>query len=364
MKVLITNYRLNRRGGTQKIVRDLALGLSARSHSVAAYSSVVDDAGNSLSDDGVTIVSDLAELPFQPDIIHAQHNLDAMTAIMAFPKVPAIYCCHGATEPEKQPLHPRILRYVAITPTMRMRMAAESGIDEASIDVISNAVDLRQFSNTRTPPDQPRRAAVYSSLVGPDSAISLTIAEAAAMVGLELDFRGARAGARPVHTPETELLDYDIVFAAGKSAIDAMACGCVVIVVGSTGCGELVRTENLERLCLANFSIPMNSPPPQATRILEQIRRYSAADAAETTRRLRTMADFEKYLDRFTALYEQVIAISRERVDDRLAEQRASANYLRSLVPWITPFDALPREERLPLRTEPLRNSVRAYLKT
>jgi len=309
-------------------------------------------------------VSDLNALPFQPDIIHAQHNLDAMAAIMALPGVPAIYCCHGATEPEKQPLHPRILRYVAVTPTMRMRMAAESGIAEASIDVIPNAVDLRKFSTTRKSPDTPRRAAVYSSIVVPGSSLSSTIAEAAALAGLELDFRGSREGARAVHAPETELLDYDIVFAAGKSAIDAIACGCSVIVVSITGCGELVNTENLERLRQANFSIPMNSPPPQPSKILEQIRRYSASDAAETSNRLRIMADLERYLDRFTALYGQVILVNRQRVEDRLAEQRAAANYLRSLVPCITPFDTLPPEERLPLRTESLKKAALGFLQS
>jgi len=362
LNILITNYRLNRRGGTQGIVRDLARGLLARSHRVVTYSSWIDPAGNSLADDGVPVTSDLASIPFRPDIIHAHHNLDTMAAILALPGVPVIYCCHGATEPEKPPLHPRIVRYVAITPTMRMRMAAESGISEATIEVIPNAVDLRRFSKMRVSPELPRRAAVFSSIIGPNSPMSPVIIEAVGMAGLELDFLGSRSGALPVYAPENELLDYDIVFAAGKSAIDAIACGCAVIAVSATSCGELVNPRNLERLRLANFSIPMNSPPPQAGRILEQIGRYSASDVAETAKRLRSIADLEKYVDRFAALYGQVIAASRGRSSDRVEEQRAAADYLRSIAPWVEPFDALPSEARGPLRTEALRSRARAFL--
>src|SRR4051794_1749938 len=125
MKILFTNQNLRRRGGQQAIVRDLASGLQKRGHTVLAYSDLEPPPEDSLADDSVPITSCLKPLPFVPDVIHAQHHLTAMTAIMALPGVPAVYNCGGAMPSEKQPRHPRIVRYVAISPTFRIRMATE-----------------------------------------------------------------------------------------------------------------------------------------------------------------------------------------------------------------------------------------------
>ena len=209
-----------------------------------------------MADDSVPLTSCLNLLPFVPDLIHAQHHLDAMTAIMALPGVPAIYCCHGATYADKQPKHPRIVRYVAVTPTSRLRMAIESGIDESLIDVVYNAVDLHRFRAIRNPPDRPRRALVYRRNLDPNSLISRQIREAAVVAGLELEFRGIGPKLTPLLNPEEVLPDYDLVFTSGKSAIDALACGCAVILLGHTGSGEMVCEANFDRLRRANFTPP------------------------------------------------------------------------------------------------------------
>ena len=97
MRVLITNNRLDLRGGAEMFVRDLARGLQARGHSGLAYSSDLGQGERLLESDPVAVTTDLENLVFRPDIIHAQHHLDAMTALGALQGVPALYHCHGAS---------------------------------------------------------------------------------------------------------------------------------------------------------------------------------------------------------------------------------------------------------------------------
>jgi glycosyltransferase involved in cell wall biosynthesis len=344
MKLLLTSQHLNRVGGQQLVIRDLSRGLRGRGHQVVAYSNLVYPLEDSLASDSVEIVTSLERLPFTPDIIHAQHHLGSMAALMALPGVPVVYCCAGATHTENQQKHPRIVRYVTTTPTLRLRMAIESGIDENLIDVVYNAVDLDRFQLVRAPPNQPRRALVYMRYFDPDSPFGLEVREAATRTGLELDFRGIGPNLSILPKPEEALLDYDIVFSSGKSAIDALACGCAVILLGITGTGEMVCEENFDRLRRANFTPAVNSPPPNAAAIVHQIENYSAAGAMRAARRLRDVANLNTYVDQMVAVYQRAIEHFKQTQNDLPAERRAAARYLRSLTPMVAFLDKPPAD--------------------
>jgi len=341
MNILFTNHRLTRRGGTEAVIRDLANNFVPLGHSVAVYSSRPAPPGNSLADEGVPIVAHLDDLPFTPDIIHGHHSMDAMAAIMRLPGVPAIYCCHGATRSDAQPKHPRIKRYTAMTASLKLRMSIESNIPEDMIEVVHNAVDLKRFRNVREPSPEPRCILVYSRVVVESNPLGMAIKEAAKRRGLRVDFLRAGGDGRAIAHPENTLLDYDIVFASGKSAMDALACGCAVIVLGGTsggwsaiGCGEMVTTGNFERARSANFTSPVNAPPPTVSEVGARIDNYEATDVAAVTRRLREVADFTPYVARHLELYRHAISLAQSGWDLR-AEQHAAHHYLRSLFTWV-----------------------------
>ena len=95
LRILLTNNTLGARGGSELYVRDLALALMRRGHFPVAYSTVLGDVAAELREATVPVVDDLRALNMPPDVIHGQHHLDAMTAMLQFPEVPAIYVCHG-----------------------------------------------------------------------------------------------------------------------------------------------------------------------------------------------------------------------------------------------------------------------------
>ncbi|MEO7932478.1 MAG: hypothetical protein ABIT76_04895 [Chthoniobacterales bacterium] len=347
MRVLITNTSLHRRGGSQTFVRDLARDLQNLGHVVMAYTSSLKEGERLLESDVVPVTTDLANLPMPPDIIHAQHHLEAMTALTALPGVPAIYHCHGAVWRECVPKHPRIYRYLAMSRTLAERMTIESNIDPSDVDVFLNGVNPRLFPNIRQLPETPRRAIFYSRVHDADSATVHAAKAATAAAGIELDLIGQRFG-NYIYDPEIVLPTYDVVFASGRSAIEALACGCAVVILGQTSCGEMVTPENFDRFREVNFSIAVNSAPPSAEEITRELQRYSPTRCREVTARLRTEADCRKSIDSLVEIYEQVIARHQAREPDHCEEILAISRYLRRLVPLIKSTDELQKNDGLP----------------
>ncbi len=338
MKILITNNSLANRGGAQTCVRNLARALESMGHSVLAYSCDPSQHERLLENDVVPVATDLETLPFLPDVIHGQHHLNTMSAVTALAGVPAIYHCHGATWQDCVVKHPRIYHYLAISRTMAERIMAESNIPHSDITVLLNGVDLARFRHVRTLPPRPARALLFNSRYRPESDTVSAIREASERAGLELDLVGYYFG-RKTDQPEKLLPEYDVVFASGLSAIEALASGCAVVVLGRTSCGEMVLPENFDRLRQVNFSIATNSPPPSAERIGSELRRFSAEDCALVTARLRREADFQDSARKLVEIYEQVIERHRNSRQDLPAEAVATSRYLRKIAPLIKATD-------------------------
>ena len=343
MRVLITNNRLDLRGGAEAFVRDFASGLQSRGHQVMAYSSDPGQLPRMMEQDGIPVTTDPRGLDFRPDIIHAQHHLDAMTALACLPGVPAIYHCHGAVWRETPPAHPRILRYIAMSRTLKERMMIEGNLRDEQIDVVLNGVDLTRFRAVRAIPERPARVLFFNSYHHPDSPTVAAARTASENLGLQFQTLGWQFG-KSTPRPEEHLLLHDIVFASGRSAIEAMACGCAVMVLGRNTCAGLVTPENFGRLRDVNFSAAANLPPPDAGELAREMAAFDANAVEEVTRSIRKFSDSGKMVDRILAIYEEVISENPSPSPDPVVEMAAMADYLRRLVPLVKMADQSQRE--------------------
>ena len=115
MRVLITNNTLDTRAGSELYVRDLASALLRRGHNPVAYSTRLGAVAEELRSATIPVIDDLNLLTVPPDIIHGQHHLEAMTAMLHFPDTPAVYFCHGWLPWEEMaprfPTNQRFARY-------------------------------------------------------------------------------------------------------------------------------------------------------------------------------------------------------------------------------------------------------------
>lgn len=336
LRVLITNHSLSNYAGTELYVRDLAVQLLRRGHTPIVYSTQLGQVAEDLRAATVPVVDDLNSLTQTPDLIHGQHNLETMTALLHFPHTPAAYFCHGwLARVESPPRFPRILRYVAVDETCYDRLVCEEAIPAERARVILNFVDLTRFRARPPLPARPMRALVFSNYASEDSSIG-AVREACVRAGIALDVVGLTAGNVSAQ-PEHLLGRYDLVFAKGRCALEALAVGAAVVVCDAQGMGPLVTTRELENLRRLNFGVRvLRREKLDADTLAREIARYDPQDAAEVSRRIRASAGIESAVDEIVALYREVIdeyAAGGERAGAAAsAEGRAAAAYLR----WLT----------------------------
>ena len=364
MRILLTNRSLDERAGSELYLAELATRLLARGHSPVAYSPRLGRVAAALRAATIPVIDDLAALAEPPDLIHGQHHLAAMTAMLHFPRVPGLYVCHGWLPwEETPPRFPRFLRYVAVDFTTRERLVAEGGIPPERVAVLLNFVDLDRFRPRAPLPLQPRRALVFSNQASEGTFLP-AVREACARSGIALEVAGVAAGSA-VERPEALLPGFDLVFAKARAAMEAMAVGAAVVLCDQAGAGPLVTRADFDRLRPLNFGIRTLRHPLTADFLAGEIARYDAADAAEVSRRLRATAGIDEAVDRLLGLYTEVLAEHQEKgtpsAAETVAEDQSAAAYLRWLSPYLDERDAMGleaarlRAESVQLRQETAR---------
>jgi glycosyltransferase involved in cell wall biosynthesis len=332
LRILITNNALAGRGGSELYVRDLALGLIRRGHRPVVYSTILGEVAESLHRATVPVVDDLDALGFVLDVIHGQHHLETMTAVLRFPEVPAIYFCHGWLPWEElPPVFPSIVRYVAVDDLCAERLLSTNGIDASRVDTIYNGVDLERFASRPPLPDRAQSALIFSNYAGA-TGYAERIRAACVRFGIErVDVAGAGAG-KPSYEPEAILPQYDIVFAKARCALEAMATGCATVVADNSGLAGMVGTDNFAAYRRLNFGVrTMQGQAVTEDAVLEQLRRYQPNDAAQVSALVRADASFAAVVDRIVATYRQVLA--QPPLPTPGDSAAASAAYLKSLSP-------------------------------
>ena len=337
LRILITNNSLGSRAGSELYVRDLALALVRRGHFPVAYSTVLGDVAAELRAATVPVIDDLRALSVAPDVIHGQHHLDAMTAMLQFPQVPAIYMCHGwAPWEERPPIFPSIRRYVAVDDLCRERLLTTAGIAAERVDLLYNFVDLERFRQRSPLPSVPESALIFSNYANEGSFVGV-IRDACQAFGIgRIGVAGLSSG-NPVAQAERVLGAYDIVFAKARCALEAMAVGCATIVADLAGLGGMVDTSNMQQLRRLNFGIrTMQAGAVTRDGVLAALRRYDPSDARQVTEWIRSEVDMSAAVDRLLEIYAAAIdtPAAADGADAHALLAGASA-YLRELAPVI-----------------------------
>ncbi|HSE84831.1 MAG TPA: glycosyltransferase [Candidatus Binatia bacterium] len=336
LRILITNNTLAGRAGTELYVRDVALALLDRGYSPIAYSSLLGEVADELRAATVTVIDRLDALAVAPDLIHGHHHLETMTALLHFPNVPALSFCHGWLPWEEMPpKFPRISRYVAVDETCRDRLILEHAIPEERVRLLPNFVDLKRFKSRAALPPKPKRALVFSNYASEENILP-AIRAACAQSNISLDAIGV--GSRnSANRPELLLPNYDLVFAKGRAALEALAVDNAVVLCDAVGVGPMVTTENREKLRRLNFGIRALRNPMETGVLCHEIARYNATDAARVCAWVRDTAGMESALDDLVNLYSEVVEEhKRTPAPDAAAEMRAASTYLRHWVRNLT----------------------------
>lgn len=334
-RILMTNHTLAMRAGSELYIRDLARELARRDYRPVVYSTLLGDVADELRGLSIPVIDDLNDLLEPPDLIHGGHHLEAMTAMLHFPRVPALYICHGFVPWEEEPpAFPTIRRYVAVDDMTAERLLTTGGVDPARIRKIRNFVDLERYPVRPDLPAKPRRVLIFSNQARGDNYGGL-IERACLAEGVEqVDYMGLASGFVSA-APEEALPHYDLVFAKGRGALEAMATGCAVVSADQEGSAGLVTTANVQRLRRLNFGIrTMQDHRITTDFVRAQIAKYDPADAAEVTEWIREEASLRGAADRWESVYGEVLNDPMPGPDPA-SELAAASAYLRGLTPVI-----------------------------
>lgn len=306
----MTQRKLAEYAGTEILTMELALALAGRGHEVAVYCPRPGKLTDVLATNGIVSVSSTADVPFTPDLIHAHHQLPALAAMARFADVPCVYMCHGQRPwVEQPPVHPQIALYIAVSRKLARHMATTLDLAEDKVRLVRNFVDTNRFSRVRPGLDgPPRRAALFGQDFEPSEIAVLE--EACRRRDITLETIGYAYG-NPLLNPELFLPDYDIVFAIGRSALEAMACGCATIPVVPYLAGALVTPETLDEWADINFSPRFFTSADQIgdAWLDAQLQKLDPATIAEVTRRVRAEFSLEAAVDTLEAIHREALTI-------------------------------------------------------
>jgi hypothetical protein len=332
LKILLTNVWMDRRGGTESVIRDIALGLLRRGHRPIVYSPHLGDPARELRARGVSVVGSLNQIADPPDVIHGQHYIQTAEAGFHFPDAPIVQMCHAWDFWQERPAKlAQVRRYLAVDQTVNDRLVHNEGVDPGKVEILLNAVDLERLPTRPAPlPARPATALVFTKF----KAHIPLIETACRRHGIQLSGLGQGTDQVVAH-PERSLVKFDIVFATARMALEAACGGSAVVVCDSRGLAGMLRSDNLAQMRPLNFGLRALVHGVSVERLEAEIARYDAADAAQVAATLRRTASLEPMLDRLEAIYCEVIDQAASAPLDPAAVRRAQLEFLE---------DALPRQ--------------------
>lgn len=338
MNILLTNHGLRLRGGTELFTAEIARALHQRGHRVAVHTTVDGPVGESLREGGIPVLTAPGDCPFAPEIIHGQHHLQTLTALCAWPEVPGVFMMHGiAPWEERPPFHPRLIRYLANSPHFGWWLEKQCGVSRDRLEVVPNSFDPGRFSRVRPATERSGKALVFHNSIRPDSPAWRALKDACEACGLSLHGIGREFG-EVIDAPEHLLADYEVVFAAGRCALEAIACGCAVIPVSADTVAARAHPDILDVLIELNFCPDENHLPIQADLVRMEIESIRPEETEVVTARIRREHTTDAVAERLVEIYRSVVDAGFD--PDPSAEQEALGCYLGSLAERVAGVDA------------------------
>jgi glycosyltransferase involved in cell wall biosynthesis len=359
LRILIVNVTLASRTGTETALRDLAFGLKAAGHEPIVYSPELGEIADEIRSSGISVFSQLQDLSEEPDIVHGNHHIQTVEALLQFRHARGLFVCHDRrAHMSAPPRMGRILRYVAVDYNCLERLTEEYGIPQHLVRVIYNSVDTNRFLSRPPLPQHPQRALVLSNYAGPGLYLD-TVQQACALLNLPVDVVGASAG-NSSSAPELLIGEYDLVFAKARCALEAMAVGAAVVLADTPGLGPLVTSAEVADLRLWNFGARVLREPLDPAGIVRQVQRYDAADAAAVSRYIREHADISTALEQYLHLYDELM---NEALRPPTTVARDLDEYLRHTATRMAQMEIELAQYRQPYRMDALPDAACAQLR-
>jgi hypothetical protein len=301
--IAFSNCSLHKRSGTETFLLDVTTALSRRGYKCGVFTPRKGGMAEEFVRHGVPVWDKLDEMTLRPDVLHCQHNLEAIRLCHRFPETPALFMVHSYSSwTDETPPLPQVRCVATVSEYIRERVVRDTGLPVDQIPLIFNGVDLNRFRPRGKLPAEPRNLVLFCSNVVGSAHVDL-VERVARKMGLVLEKIGPPFGSL-VAAPEEVLGNFDLVLSVGRCAIEALCVGCAVIVIGSQGVGDLVTLGNFSKFRRRNFGLSLLERPLEESVLQQAILSYNADEAFEVGSIARERCDIERTVDDLLALYE------------------------------------------------------------
>ena len=225
--------------------------------------------------------------------------------MIRFTETPVVYVMHDWSSPfDRPPLLARIRKYIAVEKTCFDRLTIKIGCPAERSTILQPSVDTEKFWKRQPLPDQPQRALFYSDDLDQSQLVDLQAA--CDQHGIDLD-RSATVLKECKQPIETILPKYDLVFAHGRCAAEAIAVGCAVVLCSKTKSGPMISSKEVERSSRFNFGMRLVPHNHSKGRLNHVIKTYDATDADNACVAVRETAESNRWISQLVEIYESAI---------------------------------------------------------
>ena len=276
----MTNHALGERAGSESYLETVAAELRRLGHEVVFFSTRPGAMADRLRDQQYDVRTVLTDIPTDVDVIHGQH-LDTVGLVRTrLQHTPLVFVTHSWVISLEDPLTELGAgAFVALNDLTQHRLAAHEATRGREVLRLTQPVTVSFADGARIPlGEEPRRAVAVSRRM---RYLPPRLAAACAAAGIGFDWLGGED--RQSADAREEMRTSDIVFAVGRTAVEAMALGRAVFVVDDTSQGGWIRTGTHRELEADGFTGFGAAGPPEP---LETALASYAAGAGQEARAL------------------------------------------------------------------------------
>jgi hypothetical protein len=303
MKVLLTNRALSTPGGSETYLRTVARQLRLLGHDVVLYAPEQGSVADQLRHEGFTLVDTLRGLP-RPDVAHVQHATTAYRVRGHFPDLPMVFVSHSSVfDIEDVPLMASPQLVVTLNDLVGRRIKNSAWGDKKSSIRLSQPIEI-PHDDPALPalPEHPRHALLVGVRTDP---IAPVLAAACDELGIALQHAGDREHLVDDLTPL--MMEADIVFAVGRTSLEAMALGRAAFLLDDRGMGGFVDGSNYARVEASAFAA-FDDEPVSVAGLVGRIGYYTP-DLGRVSRELaRKFHDARRHAGELVEVYRSAMA--------------------------------------------------------
>jgi len=268
MRILCTNQALDGRGGTESYLETVIDELLKLGHEVHAWSFRLGPVAERLSRLGCRVHRELSDVG-PVDVIHAQHASTAMAARAQFPDVPIVFASHSsALDIEDPPAAAVPAALLAFNDTVAARLRASGLGEHVPVYRLRQPVPFNALEPNRSPiGEQLSSALVVQRYV---SARRALLEEACRRAGVRLDVYEPRD---PTDDLSNAMMRTDVVFCAGRTALEAMALGRAAFIFAESGSAGFVTADTYPTLEAHGFT-PSAADPATVESVVAELGCY------------------------------------------------------------------------------------------